>query len=240
MNKGKLLPRILIALLFAALAIFSITVYTGKRAREEYPVRGVDVSSYQGYIDWKELEKNDIDFAFIKASEGSSYRDKTFSDNIKNIQHTSVAAGAYHFMSFESDGRSQAENFISIVPAELLDLPPIIDVELYGEYNENPPSAAKVRPILDALILKLYEEYGRMPIIYTNRRAYSLYISGEYEDCDLWICDVLKKPSLPDGREWTFWQYSHTGNLPGYDGEEENIDLNVFFGSRAEFREYTK
>ena len=97
-----------------------------------------------------------------------------------------------------------------------------------------------MRPILDALILKLYEEYGRMPIIYTNRRAYSLYVSGEYEECDLWICDLLKKPSLPDGREWSFWQYSHTGTLPGYDGEEDNIDLNVFCGSRAQFREYTK
>ncbi len=240
MRKNRFALRIIIVMLFLALAILSITIYTSRRAREEFPVRGVDVSSYQGNIDWTELEDNDIDFAFIKATEGSRYRDRTFSDNIGNIKETDIAAGAYHFMSFESDGRSQAENFIAVVSADDIDLPPVIDVELYGEYNENPPPASEVRAILDSLVLKLYDEYGKMPIIYTNRRAYSLYISGEYKECDLWICDLVKQPALPDGREWRFWQYSHTGELPGYYGEEKHIDLNVFSGSRADFREYIK
>lgn len=230
----------MITALFCAFAIYGITVTLSRRAREEYPVRGVDVSSYQGYIDWSEIEDSDIDFAFIKATEGSSYHDKMFSDNIENIQHTDIAAGAYHFMSFESEGKSQAENFISVVEPEKIVLPPVIDLELYGEYNDKPPSTSHVRQILDELIEELYEAYGKMPIIYTNRRAYSLYVSGEYEECDIWICDLVKKPALPDGKEWTFWQYSHTGKLPGYDGEEEHIDLNVFAGSRADFRKYIK
>lgn len=240
MKKRKTLFRILIVTMFVAFALFCITIYMSQRAQAEYPVRGVDVSSYQGYIDWHELEKSDIDFAFIKATEGSGYRDRSFEDNIENIQDTSIASGAYHFMSFESDGKAQAQNFISAVPREMIDLPPVIDVELYGDYNSAPPSAASVRQILDALVTELYTTYGEMPIIYTNRRAYSLYISGEYENCDIWICDIIKKPTLPDGREWRFWQYTHTGKLSGYDGEEEYIDLNVFSGSRADFRQYVK
>lgn len=240
MINRRQLHGILIAALFCAFAIYGITINLSRRAREEYPVRGVDVSSYQGYIDWSEIEDSDIDFAFIKATEGSRYRDKMFGDNIENIQHTDIAAGAYHFMSFESEGKSQAENFISVVEPEKIALPPVIDLELYGEYNDKPPSASHVRRILDELIDALYEAYGKMPIIYTNRRAYSLYVSGEYEECDIWICDLVKKPALPDGREWTFWQYSHTGKIAGYDGEEEHIDLNVFAGSRAEFRKYIK
>lgn len=240
MRKRKTLFRILIVAMFVAFALFCITIYMSRRARKEYPVRGVDVSSYQGYIDWDEIEENDIDFAFIKATEGSSYRDRFFEDNIKNIQDTDIASGAYHFMSFESDGKTQAENFISAVARDMIDLPPVIDLELYGDYSDKPPSTASVRQILDALVTELYTAYGRMPIIYTNRRAYSLYVSGEYENCDIWICDIIKKPTLPDGREWTFWQYTHTGKLTGYDGEEEYIDLNVFAGSRAEFRQYIK
>jgi len=240
MRKNKFVLRIIIVMLFLALAIVGITVYTSRRAQEEFPVRGVDVSSYQGYIDWKEIESNGVDFAFIKATEGSSYRDKMFLDNIENIQSSKITAGAYHFMSFESDGFAQAENFISAVDSEKISLPPVIDLELYGRYADSPPKAVHVRKILDAMISRLYEVYGKMPIIYTNRRAYTLYVSGAYKDCDIWICDVIKKPGLPDGRQWRFWQYSHTGKMSGYDGEEEYIDLNVFCGTRAEFKKYIK
>lgn len=240
MQRHKLTQRIIIAVLFFALAICGITIHLGRRARERFPVRGVDVSSYQGYIDWKELEENDIDFAFIKATEGSSFRDKMFCDNIENIAYTDIAAGAYHFMSFESDGETQAENFISVVDSDKITLPPVIDLELYGRYSDKPPPASYVREILDVLVERLCEEYGVYPIIYTNRRAYSLYVSGGYRDCDIWMCDLVKEPALPDGRKWTFWQYSHTENLPGYDGKEEHIDMNIYNGSRAEFRRYVK
>ena len=203
-------------------------------------MRGVDVSSYQGYIDWKEIEDNDIDFAFIKATEGSNFRDKMFRDNIENVADTGIAAGAYHFMSFESDGKRQAENFISTVDGDKIKLPPVIDLELYGKYSDKPPSASYVREILDVMVEMLYDEYGVYPIIYTNRRAYSLYVSGGYRDCDIWLCDLVKEPALPDGREWTFWQYSHTEILSGYDGEEEHIDMNIFNGTHTDFRKYVK
>lgn len=238
MRKQRTALRVLIIIMFCALAIISITVYTTARARKDYTVRGVDVSSYQGDIDWKEIEKNGIDFAFIKASEGSTYRDKTFSKNIKNIKKTDIAAGAYHFMSFESTGERQAQNFIAMLGNAEFELPPVIDLELYGDYISKPPSVSEVRGILDALVKGIYDEYGVYPIIYTNRRAYSLYVSGAYQECDIWMCDLIKKPTLPDGRVWKFWQYSHTGKMSGYDGEEEYIDLNLFNGSREEFEKY--
>lgn len=240
MRTDKFLRRGLIVALFLALAICITTIKLSRRAQEEFPVRGVDVSAYQGYIDWQEIEREGIDFAFVKASEGSSYRDKRARDNLENIKATDIAAGAYHFLSFESDGASQARNFISVVEPSDISLPPVIDLELYGRYNNEPPSDELVREILDGMIPRLYEVYGKYPIIYTNRRAYSLYVSGDYRECDIWICDTVKKPALPDGREWTFWQYSHEGVLSGYDGEEEYIDLDVFNGSRRDFRQYIK
>lgn len=232
--------RIFIVALFAVFLILRALMTFSKHTAEDFEVRGVDVSAHQGLIDWEKLSENDLDFAFIKATEGSSFKDRFYSTNIKGIKETEIAPGAYHFLSFESDGKSQAQNFISSVEAESILLPPVIDLELYGDYNKKPPSNAEVRTILDEMIPCLYEEYGRYPIIYTTRRAYALYVSGVYENCDIWICDIMKKPSLPDGRKWHFWQYSHTEKLSGYSGSESHIDMNVFFGSEKEFEEYIK
>ncbi len=238
MRKHRTALRVLIIIMFCALAIISITVITTRIALKGYTVRGVDVSSYQGNIDWEIMEKNGVDFAFIKASEGSSYRDRTFEKNVKNIKKTDIAAGAYHFMSFESTGDAQAKNFISAIKGKKFVLPPVIDLELYGDYITKPPSVSEVREILDSLISGIYEETGVYPIIYTNSLVYLRYVSGKYEDCDIWMCDLIKKPTLPGGREWKFWQYSHTGKMSGYEGKEQYIDLNVFNGTREEFKSY--
>ena len=75
-----------------------------------------------------------------------------------------------------------------------------------------------------------------MPIIYTAKEEYSLYISGGFEENPIWIRSVYKKPSpLPDGRSWTFWQYTNRARLDGCNGEERFIDMNVFCGSEEDF-----
>ena len=240
MRNLRVAIRILIVFLFLSLLIVILSAFIGKIEAKKYSVKGVDVSSYQGEIDWEILSENDIQFAFVKATEGSTHRDKFYEKNIENAKKTSLALGAYHFLSFESKGEAQAENFIKTVNKNDILLPPVIDLELYGEYNSSPPESEKVHEILDAVINELSREYGRAPIIYTNRRAYSLYLSGKYQECDIWICDVLKKPVLPDGRRWTFWQYSHTEKLRGYSGEEKHIDMNVFSGTEEGFLKYLK
>lgn len=238
MKKLKIIVPALALVFLAFLAAYSLTVSKSREARESFPVKGVDVSSYQGEIDWEELSGHDIQFAFIKATEGSSYKDRCFEKNIEEIKKTHLAAGAYHFLSFESDGKKQAENFIESVSPDSLDLPPVIDLELYGKYHAKPPKRAHVRRILDEMITRLYAAYGRYPIIYTNARVYKLYVAGAYKDCDIWLCDIIKKPNLPDGREWKFWQYSHTEKLSGYSGDEDCIDMNVFSGTENEFKKY--
>ena len=238
MKNSKITIKILIVFLFASLLIIIASVLSGRASIKNYPVRGVDVSSYQGEIDWEELASNDIDFAFIKATEGSSHIDKTYKENIEGAKETDLEIGAYHFLSFESNGEAQAENFISTVKKSDITLPPVIDIELYGKYNDVPLDEKSVRAILDPMIKRFCDEYGENPVIYTNHRTYSLYISGRYPECDIWICDIAKKPSLSDGRKWIFWQYSHTESLSGYRGEEKHIDMNVFYGTKEEFKAY--
>ena len=103
--------------------LFGLLVYQGKitinhPSEEDYPIRGVDVSYYQGEIDWGILAEENIDFAFIKATEGSSHIDTKFKENWEQSGKTRLKRGAYHFFSFDSNGEAQAEHFISVVPKE--------------------------------------------------------------------------------------------------------------------------
>ena len=203
-----------------------------------YEVTGVDVSSYQGQIDWDILSEN-IDFAYIKATEGSSSVDPCFKDNWKNSQGKGIRTGAYHFFSFDSSGETQAENFISNVPIIENMLPPAIDVEFYADKEQSPPSPVNVNTELRNMIEKLREHYGLTPVIYSTQKAYNMYISGNFSDCDIWIRDILSFPSLPDRERWTIWQYSEKGRLDGYSGDERFIDMNVFYGTKKEFEKWS-
>lgn len=205
----------------------------------EYPVMGVDVSRYQGNIDWDVMAEQDVTFAFIKATEGSSHTDPLFGYNWKEAQRSGVYAGAYHFFSFESSGETQAQNFIEAVGALDGALPPVVDLEFYGEYTATPLSKKETREILDGLLSALEDYYGVKPIIYTTTRAYYSYIlGGGYGDYPLWMRDTYMEPLV----RWTFWQYSDQGSLEGYDGMQADhtemyIDLNVYHGSFEELLE---
>lgn len=205
---------------------------------ERYAVKGIDVSSYQGEIDWETLASENISFVFIKATEGSSFADECFGYNFEEAQKTNLAVGAYHFFSYDSEGGTQAENFIKTVqPFEGM-LPPVIDLEFYGDKEKNPPDREYVDVQLNEMLDALEEYYGQKPIIYATEKSYELYLSGGYEEYDIWIRNVITKPKLSDGREWKFWQYTNRDRLSGYSGEEKYIDVNVFCGSAEEFDQY--
>ena len=129
---------------------------------------GVDVSHYQGEINWKVLSGEGIDFAFIKATEGSSYVDPTYEYNSCEAAKTDLKIGAYHFFSFDSAGSAQAENFIAAVGKGEGMLPPTVDLEPYGGYKRSLPPKETVKPELDTLLVALEEYYGKKPIIYTR------------------------------------------------------------------------
>lgn len=232
-----------VLILFGAvmfLLVYNGVVLLNNPSDEEFPVRGIDVSAYQGEIDWQELSKEDIRFAFIKATEGSGYVDDKFSKNYENAQKTDLRVGAYHFFSYDSPGETQAENFINTVPKIEGMLAPVIDVEFYGDKKENLPDKDKTQKELDMLIAKLEEYYGKTPIIYATEKSYELYIAGKYDNCDIWIRNVYMNPKLSDGRAWTFWQYTNKEQLSGYSGDEKYIDINVFNGSESDFENYAK
>lgn len=221
-----------VLVLLAALIATGV-VWPNRWFAAAYAVRGVDVSSYQGEIDWPALAAEDIDFAYLKATEGSSDEDERFAENWAEARKTRLAVGAYHFFSFESPGESQAANIIATVPDDKGTLPIVVDVEFYGDFARDRPPREAVRRDLDALIAELRSHYGRPPILYATTESYDAYLRNAYPDEPIWIRSVLLPTSLSDGREWTMWQYSNRDRLNGYNGEEFYIDLNVLSTSTS-------
>ena len=104
-----------------------------------YPVQGIDVSHYQGDIDWEMLENQGIDFAYVKATEGSSFVDERFTENWAGAGATAMKIGAYHFFSFDSEGETQAQNYIDTVGELSGKLLPVVYYKyLEGEFEEYP------------------------------------------------------------------------------------------------------
>ena len=224
----------LLALLAAGrLALAAAGLWHFTLPGKEYPVWGVDVSEYQGRVDWQALQGQGVRFAFIRATEGSSWQDEQFAANRQGARQAGVPAGAYHFFSFDSAADTQADNFLAALDGQLGQLPPVVDIEFYGKYLEEPPEKAHVKAILDPLLERLEEHYGVKPILYVTYRSYYRYIAGGgYGDYPIWCSSPTIFPLVPG---WDFWQYSHSARLEGYDGAQDRIDLNIFRGSRAEF-----
>lgn len=227
-------------LVAVGLAWWTGLVQVNDPSRDRFPVRGVDVSRYQGSIDWPVLAAQGVEFAFIKATEGSSWVDPAFATNLAGATGSGLRTGAYHFFSFESPGAGQAENVVATVPVQPDQLPVAVDVEFYGGFWVDQPPVDEVRRELSALLERLDGHYPTPAILYTTGEVYSRYIAGAFPGVEVWIRDVWRQPSLSDGRAWTFWQFSDRYRLDGYRGEETFIDLNVYAGSRTEWERYRR
>lgn len=187
-----------------------------------YGTRGIDVSHHQGKIDWNQVAQDqDIQFVYIKATEGNDFTDDQFSANWQGAKAHGFRTGAYHYFSMKSSGVEQAQHFIQVVPQEANSLPPVIDVEIGLEYDP-----VKVRYELHNLAEHLEQHYGKKPILYVTHDRYDSYIKGYFNDYRIWIRDVYLPPTLGE-QKWYIWQYSSRGRINGINAY---VDLNVVDG----------
>lgn len=234
-----MIAAVIIAVFFFGRNIYIFSVESVIDPDDPYPVKGVDVSVYQGDIDWRNLKDEGVRFAFIKATEGASFTDRNFKYNWRKAHRAGIKTGAYHFISYDSPGDVQAHHFINTAGNRWGMMPPVVDVEFYDEYLVNNPSKDKMYAVLDAFIETVENEYRIKPIIYTNLSIYNKYISGRYDEYPIWISSPDGIPDkLPDGREWIFCQYTFTETSPSIEGGAVHVDYNVFNGSKWEFRKY--
>jgi len=197
---------------------------------DDYPVRGVDVSSFQGAIDWPQLVSSGaLRFAFIKASEGAHTHDSRFLQNWTEAKGR-VARGAYHFFSFCSGGEEQAQNFLRFAPHNG-ELPPGVDIEFTGNCKHY-PSFSSVRDQLHIFLNELESATHRKPVIYVNRTSYAAIVEGHFDGYPLWIREVITGPPVDQFTNLVFWQYAGNGRV---DGVKKLIDLDAFIGTKKDF-----
>ncbi len=214
--------------------------HNGVAAAHKMPVQGIDVSYWQGDIDWQKVGDSGIHFAYIKATEGGDRVDPKFLDNWQAAKKAGIARGAYHFMYWCRAASQQASWFKRHVPEDGDALPPVLDVE-WNFHSKTCPkrlkrdaAIAKIKVMLEAM----EAHSGKRPIIYTDPKFHREVLEGEFPDHDFWLRSVAAKPEAKyRERDWAFWQFTTTGRVHGVAGP---VDRNSFNGTRADWQRVLK
>jgi lysozyme len=209
--------------------------HDGVAAAHSMPIQGIDVSYWQGDIDWQAARAAGVRFTFIKATEGGDHLDPKFLDNWNAAKRAGIARGAYHFVYWCRPASEQALWFMLNVPPDPDALPPVLDVEWNGHSKTCPgkvsreDALAKIKIMLDAM----QAHTGKRPIIYTDPKFHREVLEGELSDYHFWLRSVAAEPeAIYRERSWSFWQFTTTGHVPGVKGR---VDRNSFNGTRADW-----
>lgn len=206
--------------------------YRVSRIPEGYTMHGLDVSHYQGRINWDKLGKinrrHNVGFVMIRATMGALGEDKEFHRNWKAAKRKQLIRGAYHYYNPDVNSSLQAENFILTVDLDPGDLPPVLDIEKVSRLQDIDGLRKGVRRWLE----RVERHFGVRPIVYTGAAFYDKYLRGHFDDYPLWVANY-NRVNHPLRDDWIFWQYTETGTIEGVRGF---VDFNVFYGTREQLK----
>lgn len=193
-------------------------------------VFGIDVSHYQGEIDWDQVwtinDQVPVDFVFIRASMGEGGKDGRFEENWAQVKSRNKIRGAYHYFRPDEDPVKQATNFIQRVQLSAGDLPPVLDIEELPRHR----SLDRLRSGLKQWLDQVEEHYGVKPVLYSGDHYFNDFLKNEFSNYPLWIANYnfwIEKPK----KNWDFWQFSEQGTVGGITGP---VDLNLYSGTIIE------
>ena len=186
---------------------------------------GIDVSHFQGHVDWQAVKAAGCVFAFAKATEGAGEVDPQFAANWAGMKAAGILRGAYHFYRAEQSATAQAAHFLSTVQFETGDLPPVLDIEV-NDGVVGQPLVGGVQAWLDAV----EPVAGVTPVIYTNTPFWNAHFNDQFGQYPLWVAHYTSAPApspLPVGWTiWTFWQYSQSLGIAGVGGPADHDYFN--------------
>ncbi|MES2418689.1 MAG: glycoside hydrolase family 25 protein [Bacteroidota bacterium] len=199
---------------------------------KQYTIHGIDVSYYQGRIDWQKVKamKEDevqVTFAFVKATEGLTGIDPYFKRNWREAPKAGIKVGAYHFFRPKQPGLWQANFFLQALSIEKGDLPPVVDIE-----GLDGVSPAKMRKELNAFIIEIETRTKVKPIIYSGLKFYQDYLMGYYDAYPFWIAHYHQPKLKINPTKWSFWQHSDRARINGIN---HVVDFNAFNGDSLAF-----
>lgn len=203
---------------------------THTEVKKSGKVWGIDISHHQEIQSWQTIREQKPAFVFMKATEGVTHKDRKYEINYKEARDLGLTIGSYHFFSYKSSGRKQAEHFLDVVNFKKGDLPLVLD----AEFHKNMPPDRLVTMELLAFLEHVTYKTKVKPIIYCNYRYYVKYLQRHIEDTyPLWIVDYQKEPKM----NYVFWQSTEKFKLPGIKGF---VDFNVFSGSHDDLSQLLK
>lgn len=182
-------------------------------------LHGIDVSHYQGRIDWRAVAKcKEVGYVYIKATESNYMVDDTYEYNLTEARKNGIKVGSYHFFRPGVSAAGQFDIFKRVIDKRKQDLLPLIDVEVTGGV-----SVATLHSRLQEFLKLVTEEYGRRPVIYTGRNFYNKYFAYNdfYKPYLFMIAmyNTAEQPYLEDGEDYVIWQYSSKGRINGIRGD---------------------
>jgi lysozyme len=201
-----------------------------------YTVHGIDVSRYQQQIDWKMVSKMkdgsaSIDFAIIKATEGTNRSDPFFNKNWEGIKQTNLIRGAYLYFHPNTNAKEQAQNFINKVKLSVGDIAPVVDIE-----ETNGAGKTTIQKNLKLCLTTLQEHYKLEPIIYANADFYNAYLKDSFDQYPFWVAHYeVAEPNVM--RSWSIWQHNDKGTVNGINAA---VDFNTLKGDITELHKLCK
>ena len=185
-------------------------------SRAAYPTQGVDVSEANGEIDWKAAHAAGVDFAYLRASEGSELRDERFAANWAQTAEAGVKRGATHVFNLCTSARDQATNFIAMVPREAEALPHALDLEFGDNCLTRPTRQALLGEV--AIFIQMVEAHSEKPMmLYLTREFEDRYHISEAIDRPLWLLRIGLTPGY-GAHPWVMWQANPRHRVDGIEG----------------------
>ncbi len=196
--------------------------------------KGIDVSKYQGEIDWEKVAEDDVEYAFVRLgirgyTEGEILQDETFEENIEGALDNDIAVGVYFFTQAisEKEAREEAKFVLDAIEPYDVTYPIVLDVEKVSRENARANGLTKEERTKYCLeFCKIIENAGYTPMIYGNLRTFMLMLDMEQiEEYDKWFAYYDSEVYFP--YDFKIWQYTDEGEV---DGIEEAVDINISFG----------
>ena len=193
---------------------------------------GLDLSEYQGKIDWNSVENIDIEypieFVFIRATAGKDREDGQFDENWRGAKSRGIIRGAYHYYRPNENSLEQAKLFIKTVKLKKGDLPPVLDIEKLPKGQSLDSLKIGLRRWLNAV----EAHYKVKPIIYTGEKYYDDFLKKDFSDYLFWIANYnFYREKIEE--DWLFWQFTEKASVSGIRG---NVDVNIFNGDVQQLR----
>jgi lysozyme len=210
----------------------------GSNHPQKHAIHGIDISKWNGDIDWATVRQSGVAFAFIKATEGKDVLDPNFDTQWRQAAAAGIPHAPYHFYYFCSSADEQADWFIRNVPKASMKLPPVLDVEWNhaSKTCKYKPSPLTVEAEMQRFMDRIESYYGKRPIIYTTVDFHRDNLVGKFPNHHFWVRSVAAHPEkIYEDRRWAFWQYTATGVIPGIKG---HTDINVFAGTEKNWRNW--